>query len=1652
VEQELKIKITVDPQTGKIKVLNSDFAQLANRSDEAAKSVNRLSDRIKAMGHASILGVLSYKTLAAPLAEAAREGVRYNATLEQTELALKATISGYIDAATGAERITKANALATIQMDKLRAASAETGVNFGEMTAAFKTFLPGALSVGMSMDGATKAAVRLTQAAKMQGIEFNALLAGIDGVARGTILVNSDFGRFLNALGLTNEALKEAADSGKTYELIMSKLADIPDVAATGAKGFNASFASLSATIDELRGALSKPIFDSITEGMQDFNKFLKDNKELIKSLPNALGDLVKSVAVFGAALYVLRGKAPLAVFAALKTALTSAGAAIASARASMAGLGGAYTAAGVRAGAFATAQRALGAAFRATPWGIVIAGLTAVATHFLTAKSAGEKLIETWDGAAESLAKFGKAELAVMERTEVQEIAKLQKQLSEMDATGGGVLGFGRKDGVERQAAVESLSRQIDERVESLKKIMTAIASAAEKIDEAGEIDLRKFNPDDAAQIVRELQGERDKLLLDDFAKLEKTREAMIEELVKKVAPDTDEFRQSVILIGEIYESELAKLNEKASKDRDGELKKIDAFIAKIGEGYAKATQSEVEQIKTDFAQTRQEAQRLLKGRKELTDVLKKIDDMEKIALDAAALSDRQKALDEAIRANEAVKEIEELAIDVAVLRGEITEEQANLKKQILGYDTEILNVERQIAALDPKADATRIAELEKTRDLLEAQKQLTKEEILPSPLLISIADSFAQAITDGFIKGMQEGSVDAADILGSIAQSVSGAFASNFSQQLSKGLAGMMAGGGMAGFDPVSMGASLAASYALSHVASVLTDEWKVTKEVDYLAQIVENTQKTYETFAVYAQMQKRFNDQTVSRDLNAPSLAITQAGRNATDITHRDLSPNDPKNYLFFADRVLGEVYAYMAEWASKTLGGSLGGVLSEIGYNLFGGHKYKTSGDDKSLQYINISAPDYTQRNIEEAQALVLGWFDDFWDNTTKFNLKIGETTKKKKGLFGSKKTTTEYFKQVTEAEAQMLAWLKQFGTTQYGDSLTAEGLKKLGEHLSAIYQIIDAGEIYAAKVAGKDMTEFAFQKAQKNLQEAQEIMSAYVRAANQYGAELKESYDDAASWLTEEAYAAIVGSLGAGASADELKQAMEMLQNALESAREATIAYYDAIYSRQQSEAEFIEWLKSAGDDLKSALDGANRSLYNVIEGLRSMANEARAQAGDLRGGDSDYYQRQYMQRLNSFNALFENGELRGDVTENQVREAWNLLSGASRSLADAMPDYRDDVKEALERSLLGIADMLDLSADILSVQIVGDAADLATNKTIGDLIKAIIDANKNATDGATLKWGDVGFDMGESALKKLGEISGVKTRAELDNLSSLLATLKTGDYASDRKVWESLVERAAQGDSEAIRLLETSKKALEYFGQSGEMKALEDYKRDKEARKKKEEEERKKKEEEEARKAAEEAKKQNISAAVAQLNDIQARKSYVRHNGDQHFLPSDIFYINDVKAAATSLISSLKLDNDSIEQVRQAFKPRWDEVKAYIIREYAMKGIKKTIESALPFAKGGIVEGASLFGFDRKLGLMGESGAEAIIPLPDGRSLPIDMRGGLYELDEKLKAIGATLERLEQIERSQLNFVAANDRRERRYMIEGYPTRELDAA
>ena len=93
-------------------------------------------------------------------------------------------------------------------MAELTRINAKTPQTLGQTAQIFKTMYAPMQKVGATQEDLIFLTEKLAIASKVGGVEFNSLLAGVDGLASGTVLANSNLGRFLSSLGLTNEALK----------------------------------------------------------------------------------------------------------------------------------------------------------------------------------------------------------------------------------------------------------------------------------------------------------------------------------------------------------------------------------------------------------------------------------------------------------------------------------------------------------------------------------------------------------------------------------------------------------------------------------------------------------------------------------------------------------------------------------------------------------------------------------------------------------------------------------------------------------------------------------------------------------------------------------------------------------------------------------------------------------------------------------------------------------------------------------------------------------------------------------------------------------------------------------------------------------------------------------------------------------------------------------------------------------------------------------------------------------------------------------------------------------------------------------------------------------------------------------------------------
>jgi len=197
--------------------LKADTSNLVKGMNKAQSSVK---NAVKGMKTA-IAGL----AIGAAFKSAITTGIKYNKVIEeqtQSITALIAATSKQEDAMGNSisvtELYTRANAEAVDVLGQLEEINKSTPHTLGQTAQIYKTMLPSMKGLGVSTAELVQMTKKLSIAAGAGGVQFQSLLAGVDGLATGTVLANSDLGRFLSTIGLSNEALKESTDVVGLFE------------------------------------------------------------------------------------------------------------------------------------------------------------------------------------------------------------------------------------------------------------------------------------------------------------------------------------------------------------------------------------------------------------------------------------------------------------------------------------------------------------------------------------------------------------------------------------------------------------------------------------------------------------------------------------------------------------------------------------------------------------------------------------------------------------------------------------------------------------------------------------------------------------------------------------------------------------------------------------------------------------------------------------------------------------------------------------------------------------------------------------------------------------------------------------------------------------------------------------------------------------------------------------------------------------------------------------------------------------------------------------------------------------------------------------------------------------------------------------------
>lgn len=292
--KSVAVNIVFNTKTGEVVAARGELNKLANATDKANAMASKGGSAFSSLGAGigKLAGIAGIAVGVAALTNAIKNSLTSAISLEAQTERLKASITSlvYVNAQSVSSTGELLNAqekwnlsLTTSQKltDDLSESAAKLGVGIDEMAAVYKSFAATGMS-NMAFEDTTKAVELLSIAAQTGGTQMNELVRVIDSVGSGMLPLTGTYGKFLQAQGLSNEAMKEAIAQGKFYELLLEKLGPLQETTAFTSNTYAASVAKLNSAWNNLKSEAVKRYFENIKASINEITRFLNAFKDSI--------------------------------------------------------------------------------------------------------------------------------------------------------------------------------------------------------------------------------------------------------------------------------------------------------------------------------------------------------------------------------------------------------------------------------------------------------------------------------------------------------------------------------------------------------------------------------------------------------------------------------------------------------------------------------------------------------------------------------------------------------------------------------------------------------------------------------------------------------------------------------------------------------------------------------------------------------------------------------------------------------------------------------------------------------------------------------------------------------------------------------------------------------------------------------------------------------------------------------------------------------------------------------------------------------------------------------------------------------------------------------------------------------------------------
>ena len=160
-------------------------------------------------------------------------------------------------------------------MKELEKINAQTPHTLNQTNQIYKTMYASMKNLGVSSKELVAITKQVSIASGAAGIQFQQVLSGVDGLATGTVLANSELGRFFNSIGLTNKALKETSD---IVSLVNEKLGDFQT-----ADTMEVAVSNLTNAWNTFAGAVTSDLFSNAKLAINEMADALNSVNEMIR-------------------------------------------------------------------------------------------------------------------------------------------------------------------------------------------------------------------------------------------------------------------------------------------------------------------------------------------------------------------------------------------------------------------------------------------------------------------------------------------------------------------------------------------------------------------------------------------------------------------------------------------------------------------------------------------------------------------------------------------------------------------------------------------------------------------------------------------------------------------------------------------------------------------------------------------------------------------------------------------------------------------------------------------------------------------------------------------------------------------------------------------------------------------------------------------------------------------------------------------------------------------------------------------------------------------------------------------------------------------------------------------------------------------------